>query len=109
MNNINPSEGIPAREDLHTEFKEALSGLPGNLCDTLCDLFDNRPQNGTDMTHENHLIERAVESIKATFGKRAAAALFSGRNGQLPSTKVTPSSSADLELVTWLVIMEGKS
>ena len=27
---------LPAREDLHTEFKEARSGLPGNLCDTLC-------------------------------------------------------------------------
>ncbi len=27
---------LPAREDLHTEFKEAGSGLPENLCDTLC-------------------------------------------------------------------------
>ena len=27
---------LPAREDLHTEFKEACSGLPENLCDTLC-------------------------------------------------------------------------
>ncbi len=36
MKNINQTEGIPARENLHTEFKEALSGLPGNLCDTLC-------------------------------------------------------------------------
>jgi hypothetical protein len=27
---------LPGREDLHTEFKEARSWLPDNLCDTLC-------------------------------------------------------------------------
>ena len=27
---------VPARENLHIEFKDARSGLPGNLCDTLC-------------------------------------------------------------------------
>ncbi len=74
----------------------------------LCDLFDNRTGNGAAMTHENNLLERAVESIKATFGKRAAAALFSGRDGKLPSVQDTPSSSADLEIITWLVIMEGR-
>ncbi len=63
----------------------------------------------TPITHENNLLERAVESIKATFGKRAAAALFAGRDGKLPSTQDTPASSADLELVTWLVIMGNKS
>ena len=48
---------------------------------------------------------RAVDSIKTTFSKRAAAALFSGRSGLLPTESDTPNSSADLELVTWLVIM----
>lgn len=58
------------------------------------------------MVHENKLLEHAVESIKATFGKRAAASLFSGREGKLPSAESTPASSADLELVTWLVIAD---
>ncbi len=75
----------------------------------LCDLFDDRTKQGTDMAHEDQLLKSAVESIKATFGKRAATSLFSGRDGQLPSAQDTPSSSADLELVTWLVIADPKS
>ena len=43
---------------------------------------------------------------KATFGKRAAAAVFTGRDGKLPSAQDTPAASADLELVTWLVIAD---
>ena len=85
-------------------FRTLASGQSSPL-NNLCDLFDDRTGNGTNMAHENHLLERAVESIKATFGKRAAASLFAGRDGKLPSAKDTPASSADLELVTWLVIL----
>ena len=59
------------------------------------------------MSHENNLLEKAVESIKSTFGKRAASGLFAGRDGILPSTTETPTTSADLELITWLVIAEA--
>lgn len=75
----------------------------------LCDLFDARTQNGTDMAHENRLLTNAVESIKATFARRAAASLFSGRDGTLPKASETPQSAADLELITWLVIVDGKT
>jgi SNF2 family DNA or RNA helicase len=73
--------------------------------DKLCDLFDSRTKNGADMRHENKLLDRALASIKSTFGKRAASALFSGRDGKLPSASESPNSQEDLELVTWLVIM----
>jgi len=56
------------------------------------------------MLHENKLLDRALASIKSTFGKRAASALFSGRDGKLPSASESPNSQEDLELVTWLVI-----
>jgi hypothetical protein len=72
----------------------------------LCDAFDARTQNGQEMSHETRLLDSAVESIKRTFARRAAASLFSGRDGTLPKVSETPSSSADLELVTWLVIMD---
>ncbi|EDY83482.1 Helicase conserved C-terminal domain protein [Verrucomicrobiia bacterium DG1235] len=86
------------------EVFRALAASQSTALDGLCDLFDDRTGDGTTMKHENLLLERAVESIKATFGKRAASTLFSSRDGKLPSSKDTPSSSADLELVTWLVI-----
>jgi len=90
------------------ELFRTLAASQSSALNQLCDLFDDRTRNGTDMAHENDLLERAVESIKVTFGKRAAAALFSGRGGKLPSAQDTPASSADLELVTWLVIVGGK-
>jgi hypothetical protein len=89
-------------------FRTLAAGEPSPL-NNLCDLFDDRTKNGADMAHENDLLERAIASIKATFGKRAASSLFSGRHGQLPSAEATPASSADLELVTWLVIADQQS
>ncbi|MCH8511756.1 MAG: ATP-dependent helicase, partial [Kiritimatiellae bacterium] len=85
-------------------FRTLAAGHPAPL-NALCDAFDDRPRNGPDMPRENQLLANAVESIKTTFGKRAAAALFSGRDGILPTRTDTPASSADLELVTWLLII----
>ncbi|MFN9027182.1 MAG: ATP-dependent helicase, partial [Akkermansiaceae bacterium] len=75
----------------------------------LCDAFDNRTSNGTDMNHESHLLDSAMESIKRTFARRATSSLLSGRDGLLPTTSETPTSSDDMELVTWLVIMGSQS
>ena len=93
-----PKQSLEVFRTLAAGESSPLSGL--------CDLFDSRTKNGADMAHENSLLERAIESIKATFGKRAAASLFSGRDGRLPSAEAIPSSSADLELVTWLVVID---
>lgn len=84
------------------------SGHPAAL-EQLCDLFDTRTRGGTDMTHENGLLDRAIESIKSTFGRRATANLLSGRGGLLPTASETPTTPDDLELITWLVIMGNKS
>ena len=88
------------------ELFRALAAGQESAVAGLHDLFDARTGNGTDMNRQNRLLDAAVESIKATFGKRAAAALFSGRGARLPSTGETPGSRQDLELVTWLVIID---
>lgn len=77
--------------------------------DDLCDLFDARTENGAKMNQENELLDQAVESIKRTFGRRAAAGLFAGREGRLPEAAQVPRSSEDLELITWLVILDPAS
>ena len=87
------------------EIFRALAAGQSSPLNNLCTLFDNRTKDGADMTHENTLLDRAVESIKTTFGKRAFGGLLDDRDGKLPSAKDTPTSSADLELVTWLVIV----
>ncbi|MEY4243865.1 MAG: hypothetical protein RLZZ245_1450 [Verrucomicrobiota bacterium] len=75
----------------------------------LCDSFDARNANGSDMSHESRLLDSAMESIKRTFARRATTSLLSGRNGLLPLASETPSSSDDMELVTWLVVLDPKS
>ena len=55
-------------------------------------------------TNATQLVENAVESIKKTFGRRAASHLFAGREAKLPGASEKPDSAADFELVTWLVI-----
>jgi len=73
----------------------------------LCDLFEARTKDGTDMTHYDDLARSALRSIEATFRKRAAAALLSSRSGLLPTMDETPhADTGDWELVSWLVVMD---
>ena len=58
------------------------------------------------MSHYSELIRKATESIAHTFSKRAAASLFAGRDGKLPTAEETPSElENEYGLLTWLVIM----
>ncbi len=74
----------------------------------LCDLFDQRTDDGADMDHYGGLLQKALASIEHTFQRRAAASLLSSRGALLPTAAESPSSKGDdFDLVTWLVIMEG--
>ena len=50
------------------------------------------------------LLQKAVESVAATFRKRAASGLQSGRSFVLPNAQEQVHDKTDLELVTWIVI-----
>lgn len=86
-------------------FRDLAAGLPAAQ-EKLCDLFDAKTADGGDMKHYDGLIKKALESIAHTFTRRAAASLFSGRDGKLPSADETPTElEYEYELLTWLVIM----
>jgi len=70
----------------------------------LCDLFDQQTNHGSDMKDYDQLLHKAVESVAATFRKRAASGLQSSRSFILPSEKEQVHEKTDLELITWLVI-----
>ncbi|HOC71994.1 MAG TPA: helicase-related protein [Candidatus Hydrogenedentes bacterium] len=72
----------------------------------LCDLFDRETDNGRDMAQYSALLQKAVASIAATFRKRAASGLQSGRSFVLPNAREQVQEDTDLELITWLVIKE---
>lgn len=89
-------------------FRDLAAGLPAAQ-ENLCDLFDARTSNGNDMSHYDGLIKKALESIAHTFTRRAAASLFSGRDGKLPKVDETPTQlEYEYELLTWLVIMDQR-
>ncbi len=73
----------------------------------LCNLFDQQTNHGSDMEAYDKLLRKAVESLAATFRKRAAAGLQSGRGFVLPKEQDQVQEKTDLELITWLVIKEG--
>jgi hypothetical protein len=82
------------------------SGHP-NAFEKLCDLFDQRTQDGSDMMHYEKLARSALRSIEKTFQRRAASALLSRRDALLPTESDTPvADSNDWELVTWLVVLD---
>ena len=50
------------------------------------------------------LLQKAVDSIAATFPKRLVSGLQSSRSFVIPDEKHHPHDAANFELVTWLVI-----
>jgi hypothetical protein len=55
------------------------------------------------------LPQKAVDSLATTFRKRASSGLQSGRGFGLPDAIEQVHEKTYLELVTWLVIKDGKT
>ncbi len=81
-------------------LRDLAAGEPAAF-EKLCDLFDQRTGDGSDMRHYDGLLRNALASIEHTFQKRAAAALLSSRHALLPPAAEVPKSSGDdFDLVT---------
>jgi superfamily II DNA or RNA helicase len=78
-----------------------------NAIGKLCEQFNADTCEGSDMSHYDVLIQKALASIQHTFQRRAAVALLSSRGGMLPTAAETPAAdTGEFELITWLVIMQ---
>ncbi len=96
-----PKECILLMRDLSAGEREAFSRV--------CELFDRRTADGTDMAHYDGLLAGALASIEQTFGKRAANSLATSRGAVLPRSGARPTANgADFDLVTWLVILKAE-
>jgi len=88
-------------------LRDLAAGEP-TAFEKLSDLFDQRTQDGSDMSLYNTLLGKALASVEHTFKKRAAASLLSGRSAVLPTADQAPTNNGDdFDLVTWLVILEN--
>jgi SNF2 family DNA or RNA helicase len=96
-----PKECILLMRDLAAGEKEAFSRL--------CQLFDQRTADGSEMSHYDSLLAGALNSIEQTFGRRAAGSLAATRGAVLPRAGERPTNNGtDFDLVTWLVILEAR-
>ena len=57
----------------------------------------------------NTLPQKAVDSLATTSRKRSASGFQSGRGFVLPDAKEQVNEKTYIELVTWLVIKDGKT
>lgn len=74
----------------------------------LCQLFNQRTSNGSTMSKESDLLDKAVNSITRSFTKRVAHNLFnSGKKGVVPTKEKQVTKTTDFELITWLIIQDG--
>jgi hypothetical protein len=83
------------------------AGEPKAL-EKLCDLFNGETCNGSDMAKYDELLEKAVQAIKQTFKRRNIGGLLSGRGGKLVAKARQITGVEDFELITWLVIKDGR-
>lgn len=84
-------------------YRELCAGK-ASAYEKLCGLFDQETRDGRNMALYNGLLERAVESIAATFVKRVTSGLQSARSFVIPNRDQQANATTDFELVTWLVI-----
>lgn len=74
----------------------------------LCELFDAQTSDGKDMRRYSALLDSAIGAIASQSDKKNFANLFSGRGGKLVDDTKLPRTTADFDLVTWLVIMKPR-
>jgi len=74
----------------------------------LCELFDEETSDGRDMEHYNVLLDSAIRAIACQSDKKTSATCLSDGGGKLLDDTQLPKTASDFDLVTWLVIMEGK-
>jgi hypothetical protein len=115
VNPLQPYFLVYIREDEEVRFKFAqpkqILEMYRLLCvkltvpyETLCNLFDQQTDNGTNMTLYNNLLQRTVDSIIGTYNKRMIGHLQSSRSAMLVDQRQQAKETTDFELITWLVI-----
>jgi hypothetical protein len=70
----------------------------------LCDLFNEKTQNGSDMSKYNELLDAATKEIGKLFDKKNNLQVMNNRNGLFTPTENRITETDNFELITWLVI-----
>jgi len=72
-------------------------------------MFDSETEGGENMANYEHLLGKAIHSIKSQFSSRNIGNMLSDRGGKLAVEPDMDNVDADFELITWLVVKEGEA
>jgi len=87
------------------EIYRALCRGKNEIYQELCDAFNEKTKQGSDMQEYSELLIKAIDRIKAVFSHRNQNQLFK-RGGRLVSSEQQINSVNEFELITWLIINE---
>lgn len=73
----------------------------------LCDLFDDRTADGSNMAHYTTLLHAAADAIIGSFRRRMASQHTRSRSAMLLDVSEQIDGLSDFELVTWLVVLDA--
>lgn len=107
LNDGNVRFGFSQPKQLLDIYRALCSGK-AQAYSTLCHLFDDETNDGSDMRAYDNLLKRAVASLAATFRKRVSAGLQTGRGFVIPNEEDQMREDSELDLVTWLVIKKDE-
>jgi SNF2 family DNA or RNA helicase len=72
--------------------------------EALCQLFDNKTQDGSDMTHYYALVEKSVKAIGEAFQQKEIVKIATSRGAKISELSQQITNPTDFTLITWLVI-----
>ena len=108
LDNGNIRFGCTNARGLLSAFEAATSGRNSPITN-LCDSFDRETKHGQDMSAYNKLLEDAVSHISQSHAntQTVGLGLSGGRDFVLPIASENPQTTADFDLITWLIIKDA--
>jgi superfamily II DNA or RNA helicase len=72
--------------------------------ESLCEIFNDKTQNGSDMSKYNDLLKEATTEIGKLFDRKSNLQSTNSRSGIMTPIKNKIKDSDNFELITWLII-----
>jgi hypothetical protein len=72
--------------------------------ESLCEMFNDETQNGSDMTKYNDLLKITTSEIGKLFDRKNNLQVINSRSGLITPMENRIKESDNFELITWLII-----
>jgi len=92
-------------KEILTLFRNLASNRTEPLRD-LVNAFDQKIQNGNDMSQYENMLDSAIRKIRGRFTRDQTIDLFNNRSAKLSKQSEAPYGADAFELITWVAILD---